>query len=333
MMLPATLRLRMAAAACSLLVLHVADTARAAGVPAGTLIENTATVTYELSGTPISIDTNTTSITVAERIDVVVTRQSPQVLVQPGETDRVILFRVTNTGNGDEVFALAIDSNVAGSDFNPLPAATSIYFDTDASGDLTAGDVAYQPGDNDPDLPPDASVDILLVNDIPAGPANGDIGRTELTAASTTGTGAPGTNLPGQGDDGVDAVIGTSGGIASEVGEYIVADVEISVSKSQLVSDPFGGSEPVPGATISYSITVEVTSAGTASNAFVRDPIPQYTTYSAGTIELNGSPLTDAVDGDAGELDTSGAPAVVVRLGNLAQADGPQVVEFRVTID
>ena len=59
----------------------------------------------------------------------------------------------------------------------------------------------------------------------------------------------------------------------------------------------------------------------------------RFTTYSPETIELNGSPLTDAVDGDAGELDTSGAPTVIVRLGDLEQADGAQVVTFSVTID
>ena len=174
---------------------------------------------------------------------------------------------------------------------------------------------------------------MLLVNDIPTGLANGDIGATALTATAVTGSGAPGTTFAGQGDGGVDAVVGSTGGTGTESGEYIVADVQIAVVKGQLVADPFGGTEPVPGATITYTITVEVTSAGTATNALIRDPIPTFTTYSAETIVLNGGPLTDAVDGDAGELDSSGAPTVVVRLGDLTQADGPQVVEFRVTID
>ena len=316
------------------LLLVSAPIALAAGVPAGTEIRNTATVSYELSGSAVSIDTNTTTLTVAERIDVVVTRQSPQVLVQPGETNTAILFRVTNTGNGNEAFSLAIDSSVAGSDFNPVPAAPSIFFDTDGSGDLNTGDVPYQPGVNDPQLAADASVDVFLVNNIPTGQANGDIGLTELTAASLTATGAPGTSLIGQGDAGAVAVLGLSGGDASETGEYVVANVQITVLKAQSVADPFGGSEPVPGATITYSVTVEVTSAGTATNAFVRDPVPQYTTYSPGTILLNGNPLTDAADGDDGELDSSGAtPEVVVRLGNLEATDGAQVVEFQVTID
>ena len=214
-------------------------------------------MSYEVAGTPVSVDTNTASITVAERIDVVVTRQSPQVLVQPGETNRAILFRVTNTGNGTEAFELAIDSNIVGAEFNPVPATTPIYYDTDGSGDLSAGDTPYTPS-SEQGLAPDASVDVLLVNDIPpTGPVNGDIGITELTATSTTtGVATPGQAFPGQGDSGADAVAGTSGGSAAETGEYLIADVQVSVVKAQAVSDPFGGTEPVPGATVTYTVTV-----------------------------------------------------------------------------
>ena len=52
-----------------------------------------------------------------------------------------------------------------------------------------------------------------------------------------------------------------------------------------------------------------------------------------GSITLNTVVLTDIIDLDAGELDTSGAPTVVVRLGNLIQANGVQTVIFQVTID
>jgi hypothetical protein len=48
---------------------------------------------------------------------------------------------------------------------------------------------------------------------------------------------------------------------------------------------------------------------------------------------LNAVSLTDATDADAGELDTSVTPTVVVRLGDLVQTDGIQTVEFQVTID
>ena len=324
---------RALAGVVSIALLVSGTIASAAGTPVGTLIENTATVTFDVNGTSTQVTTNTTSLTVLERIDVVVTLQSPSTLVTPGETGRALLFTVTNTGNGTETFSLAIDSALGGDDFDPVPAVPAIYFDTDGSGDLTPADQAYVPGGNDPVLAADAAVDIFLVNDIPGGATNGQVGFSELTATSTTGTGAPGSVVGGGGDGGVDAVIGTSGGEAADQGEYVVSDVQVTFAKIQAVADPFGGTEAVPGATITYTITFDVTNGGTATGAVVNDPIPAFTTYVADTITLNGASLTDAIDGDVGEFDTSGVPAIVVRLGDVTQGDGTQTVEFQVTID
>lgn len=307
--------------------------AHAAGTPVGTIIENTATVDFDLVGTPITLQSNTTTITVAERIDVVVTIQSPQTLVAANDTNRALLFTVTNTGNGSETFGLAIESILAGDDFDPTPAATPIYFDTDGSGDFNVGDQAYIPGTNDPVLAADASIDIFLVNDIPGTVVNGDIGLSQLTATSLTGSGAPGTEFSGGGDAGVDAVVGTTGGEDADNGAYLVSDIAISVIKSQVVNDQFGGNQPIPGATVTYTITVEVTSAGTATSATISDPIPIFTTYVPGSITLNAAAISDATNADAGEFDTTGVPTVVVRLGDLTQGDGTQTVIFNVTID
>jgi uncharacterized repeat protein (TIGR01451 family) len=311
----------------------LAGQALAAGTPAGTVIDNVAEVSFDLAGTQITLQSNIASITVVERIDVVVALQSGQVLAAAGDVDRALLFTVTNTGNGTEQFSLAIDSLLAGDDFDPVPAVPPIFFDTDASGDFTAGDVAYAPGSNDPVLPADASVDILLVNDIPGVALNGQLGRSELTASSATGTGNPGDPFPGQGDGGVDAILGTSGGTAAQFGEYLVSDVQMNIVKSIAISDPFGNQDPIPGATLTYTVTIEVVNGGTATTAAFRDAVPAGTSYAAGTITLNTISLTDATDADAGELDTSVTPTVVVRLGDLTQTDGVQTVEFQVTID
>lgn len=304
----------------------------AAGTAVGTVIENTANVSFELAGTPLVAQSNTTVITVAERINVAVTLQSPQTLVSANDAGRELLFTVTNTGNGVESFLLSIDSVIPGDDFDPIPAVPAIYFDTDGSGDLNVGDVAYVAGANDPVLNPDESVNVFLVNDIPAA-ANGEIGRSELTATSNTGTGAAGTVFAGQGDGGVDAVIGLSGGSDSATGEYLVSDVLISVVKTQSVLDPNGGSEPIPGAVLTYTVTVEVVSAGVATASVFNDAIPTFTTYVPSSITLNSVAVSDAIDVDEGELDTNGPPTVIVRLGDLTQADGVQTVVFQVTID
>ena len=304
-----------------------------AGTVAGTIIENTAVVSFDLGGVPATQNSNTVSLTVVERLDVIVTLQSGQVFVAPNGANRSILFALTNTGNGTETFQLTMDSLLAGDDFDPVPTVPPIYFDTDSSGDFSAGDVAYVNGSNDPDLLPDESIDMLIVNDIPGGVVNGNLGRSELTATSATGTGNPGDIFAGQGDGGLDAVVGTTGGESAAVGEYLVADAAVSVLKSVIASDPFGGTEVVPGTTLTYTITVEVTNAGTASASIVSDPVPANTTFVAGSITLNAGSLTDAIDADVGELDSSGAPTVVVRLGDLTQAGGIQTVVFQVTID
>lgn len=311
----------------------ISTPANAAGTAVGTLIENTALVNYEAAGNPQTLTSNTTTITVAERINVTVTLQSAQVLVTPGATGEALLFTVTNTGNGTETFQLAMDSVIAGDEFDPTPAVPEIYFDTDDSGDFNAGDVAYTPGTNDPDLLPDESVSVLIVNNIPVAVAINDTGLSELTATSVTGNGAAGTVYAGQGDGGVNAVLGVTGGEATDTGEYLVSNVLVNVNKSQVVLDPFGGSEPIPGATLTYTITVEVASPGTAAVSVVEDAIPALTTFVPNSITLNGGALTDATDADEGEYDTSGAPAVVVRLGDLTQVSGAQTIVFQVTID
>lgn len=311
----------------------LSDPLWAAGTTAGTLIENTARVDFDVNGTSVTVNSNTVSISVDERIDVVVMPLTTQALVAPGDPDRGLLFRVTNIGNGTELFAFSFDSNLAGDDFNPIPNVPAIYFDTDSSGDFSLGDVAYVPGGNDRLLTPDETVDLLVVNDMPAGISNGQVGRSELSATAATGNGAPGDEFPNQGDGGVDAVLGTSGGIAAATAEYVVADVQLDIIKSVLISDPFGGSEPVPGATLTYTVTIEVTNNGTATNSVFSDPIPANTSYVVSSITLNGGGLTDAAGDDVGEFDTTGVPTVVVRLGDLTQLSGLQTVSFDVVID
>tara|TARA_R110000782_G_scaffold48707_4_gene106462 strand:- start:1432 stop:2427 length:996 start_codon:yes stop_codon:yes gene_type:complete len=330
-MSPAFVRMRRVSTLCLFVLLG--NPAYAAGTAVGTVIENTANITYDLSGTALAIQSNTTSIVVAERINVTTTLQSPQTLVAPNDLNRALLFTVTNTGNGDEAFALAIDSAIGGDDFDPDPAVPAIYFDSNSNGVFDGPDQAYVPGGNEPLLAPDASVNVFIVNDIPGAVSNGQTGRSQLTATSMTGSGPAGTVFAAQGDGGVDAVIGTTTGSAAATGEYLVSDVLISVVKAQLVNDPNGGNQPIPGATITYTITVEVTSAGVATASALRDAIPTFTTFVPGSITLNGGAISDAIDADDGELDSSGAATVVVRLGDLTQADGVQTVVFQVTID
>ncbi len=305
----------------------------AAGAPAGLPIDNTAQVNYTLGAATLTEPSNTVRIVVAEIVDVIVTLQSPAVTVSPGAAAQVLVYRITNTGNGLEPFRLSIDSALGGDDFDPVPATPAIYFDTDGSGTLTPADAPYTPGSNDPALAADAFTTVLVSNAIPAPLANGNRGFSLLRAASLTGTGAPGTVFAGQGTAGTDAVAGNSGGDGDATGTYLVSDLRLTAVKSAIVLDPSGSARPVPLARITYQVVVTPTGSGAATAVVFTDPIPANTTYVPASLQLNGTPLTDAADADGGSLETAPTRAVRVALGTLTQASGPQTVTFAVTID
>jgi uncharacterized repeat protein (TIGR01451 family) len=311
----------------------VADPAYAVGVAAGTSINNTAEVSYSVGSVNSTATSNTVSVTVAEILDVVVTVQTPTVAVSPSATQQVLRYRVTNTGNGPETFRLVMNNVIAGDNFDPVAASPSIYLDSDASGTFNAGDAPYVVGTNDPALSADGFVTVFVVNDIPAAVVDGNVGRSSLTADARTGTGTPGTTFAGQGVGGTDAVVGTTEADSIGTGEYVVAGVTVAVNKSQAVVDQFGGTRPVPGARINYTVVVSATGTGSATSAVFSDNIPANTTYVAGTLRLNSVALSDGADLDAGAFETTPAARVRVNLGTLTQAGGAQTIQFAVTIN
>lgn len=314
-----------------------ANNAIAAGVAAGTPINNTATVDYTVGTVTSTASSNTVQVIVAEILDVNVTPPAAQTPVAPGTTGQVLRFRVDNLGNGAEAFLLVANNAVTGDNFDPVAASPAIYLDT-GGGPTTAGifdatDVPYVPGSNDPNLAADGFVYIYLVNNIPTTVADGNVGRSTLRASARTGTGAAGTVFAGQGAAGTDAVVGNTTASDIDQGEYLVQGVTVTATKSQAVVDQFGGTHPLPGARINYTIVVNAVGTGTAATAVFADNIPAGTQYVAGTLTLNGGALTDTADGDFGAYETTPQPRVRVQLGNLTQSSGTQTIQFAVLIN
>jgi uncharacterized repeat protein (TIGR01451 family) len=319
-------------AAVSLTLGLASNQASAVGVQAGQSITNTATVDYTVGTVTSTSSSNTTTLVVAEILNVTVTAQTPSVPVSPGQTAQAIRYRVDNTGNGPEAFHLVLNSNVTGDNFDPVAASPSIYLDN-GDGVFGAGDVPYVAGSNDPQLNPDAFAIVFVVHNIPTSVTDNQTGRVTLSASARTGTGAPGTVFAGQGVAGTDAVVGTTGATATTLADYLVQAVTVTANKTQVVLDQFGGNRPVPGAKITYTVKVDAVGSGTATGMVFSDVIPPNTTYVAGTLKLNGTALTDGVDADAGEFDTAPNNHVHVTLGNLTQAGGTQTIDFAVTIN
>jgi uncharacterized repeat protein (TIGR01451 family) len=306
------------------------DRAEAAGTAAGTTISNTATATYnDPGGNPQTTNSNTVDILVDELLDVTVVSADPgDVATNPGSTNQVLSFTVTNTGNGSEAFSLTPSGTLGGDQFDP--STTSVVLDSNGNGVYDAGvDTVYTAGSNDPVLAPDASIRVFVLSTIPGGAADGDRGLANLTAAATTGTGAPGSSFAGQGQGGGDAVVGSTGADGVDDGAYVIQNATVALTKSAVVADPFGGSESVPGAIVTYTLVATVTGSASLSNLVIGDAIPANTTYQTGSITLQAGAITDATDADAGEFTGS---AVNVRLGTVAGGN-TRTVTFRVRIN
>jgi uncharacterized repeat protein (TIGR01451 family) len=305
----------------------------AVGTPTGTDITNQATASYNVGPTNFVENSNVTTTTVAELLDVsTVWQDAAPVTVNPGDTVQITTFLVTNIGNGNDTYTLEGLSTLPGDDFNPT--LNDLYFDTNGNGIYDPGvDAQYLQGVNDPSLDADESIIVFSSNNIPTGVIDGDLGFTQLNAITSLGAGAPGTIYPGQGDFGTDAVLGNSGGDDSDIGIYVVSNVVMGIVKSVIITDPFGTNEPIPGAVLAYSIVVTATGSGTAENVVITDPLPLNTTYNPGTLTLNSTPLTDIVDGDAGDVGGTTPNTVTVNLGDLAAPAPIQTITFDVTID
>lgn len=315
----------------------MASEAGAVGVPAGTQIQNQASASYDIGTTPFVTTSGTNIVTVDEIVDVQVTLQSGVVPVGSPSSNQLLTYLVTNTGNGTETFELVVNDTLGGDNFDPV--FSSIWLD-DGDGVFNSGlDTPYVLNSNDPPLdsndPANNSIRVFVLNDIPTGLTDGNTGLSRLTATSVDmGAQAPGFTDPGAGDNGTNAVAGTSGGQGQDDGSYIVAAVAVTLDKiSTVVPHAVFGTQPVPGATIRYQITVSVTGGGTAQNLVITDPIPTGAIYENATLRLNGGGLSDADDADEGDFGISLANGITVDLGAVAGGAPDNVITFDVMID
>jgi uncharacterized repeat protein (TIGR01451 family) len=104
----------------------------------------------------------------------------------------------------------------------------------------------------------------------------------------------------------------------------------VSLSKSVTLADPYGGSSAVPGSMARFTITATVSGSGSVAGLVVTDAIPAGTTYAPGSLALDGNPLTDAADADAGT--GNDAQGIRVELGTVAGGT-VHTITFDVAID
>lgn len=341
-----------------------ATPAFATGTTAGTNIDNTARVDYQVGGVQQNfINSNLNRIVVDRRIDLVVAEVANLTTqVAPGSSAQVTTFTVRNTSNAPLDLGLAVTQQTGGTAThggtdNFDVAAPSTFVDTNGNGTYDAGtDAAATFLD---ELAADTQRTVFVVANIPLGRANGDVADVTLTAqafeAGTAATqGALVTQTAGANTAGVDTVFADAAGVTvgdvasdgrhSDDDDYTVSAPVLTVTKqSRIISDPINNTtnpKAIPGALVEYCIVVANAATGAAATTVnIGDPLPTQTTYETafgifqnGT--YTGTPDTGTcnLDGTAGGTFTAATSTVSGTLGTLA-AGATRTLYFRVRIN
>lgn len=303
-----------------------------AATVAGTAISNVATVTYSIEGASAEPITSAPAIfRVDEFIALTLTWQDgAPVSVNSPDSNDPLRFELVNAGNGNETFTLSRDNAPAVADsYDPVSSATPLFVESNGIPGLQTGTGGDTPYAGSLTLDAEQSALLYVVSDTPASQPNGSTGQAALTAASATpgaAGAAPGTVLPGAGDDGVTAVVGQSRAMATANGTYLVSGLSASVVKTASIA---GGGDAAPGKTLVYAITVSLSGTGTAGNLVITDPLPAELTYVPNSLTVDAVSRTDAADADNAQFS---ANTVSVNFGNTA-APITHVIRFSATVN
>ena len=321
-----TASIRIAAASLALVTLLSAGTAHATGVAAGSLIKNTASASYDTGGATSSVDSNTVTVTVDEVLDVAVVSQDAAP-VPVSSSASVLEFLVTNTGNGPEAYKLTTNPIVTGNQFTAT--VVGIAIDTNKNGTYDEGiDQILGAAEASPSIAADKALTVFVL--VQSGNApNGQTSQVNLLAQAVTGTGSPGTAFMGKGQGGGDAVVGATGADDDDNGALIARLATVSLAKTATVLDQYGGSQAIPGATITYSLVATIGGSGTIDDLRISDIIPANTAYKLSSLTLDGTILSDAEDADAGKGSAAGIDVLI----GTSSGGSTHTVTFAVTVN
>jgi uncharacterized repeat protein (TIGR01451 family) len=336
--------------------------ASAAGTPAGTTISNFATITYNDAVGTYTRNSTISTFVVDDRVSFTLTSTDAANSTITASGRAYMTYILANSGNAPHDFTLS--SAVSGSP--TLTPASGPLFYADAAGtiplptDPNAGGLPYISS-----LAPDTSITVYLFITAPAAVADGqsinyvvaaeawqsgNLGavnppvRSSIRAAADAAiikSVAPLTTYVVLADgfgnggdanrDGLYATIATDGS-GTPIG-FLVQSATLTTIKSVTVTDPNGTVLPVPGATLHYTLSITATGSGTALGTVITDPVPANTTYVAGTLRLNGTLLSDTLDGDDGDVGFTVPGSLTINLGDLTSASPVQTITFDVKIN
>jgi len=352
----------------SVISLLTAEAAFAAGTAAGTNVQNTFTLDYDVGGVgQPQIDTgpggsNTpTEFTVDRLVDLTVASNG-NTNVAPGALDQDLQFQLTNNGNDTQAYNFAL-VNEAGDDFDTTGLNITYYVDDgdgifEPGGDDGAG-TAYTPGSGAAtvDIAADGIVWVVVDGDIPAAQVDTEQSDVSLVADTLEPGGSPGAEviadvggntLTGVAENVLADGTGTANELANQgdhsaTGSYIVESPDLTATKAVTVFTEDGsgcatipgtpGGAPqysIPGACVEYVITVDNNGATAAATAIaISDILADELQFI--TAQQAGFTGASLVTPPTSTLCNAGACTVALTGGTLA-ASGQGTVTIRALV-
>lgn len=304
--------------------------AHAAGTIAGTNIDNNATVSFSVGGSPVqSVPSNTARFVVDRKVNLAVAEVGgTPTLVSLGAADQVTTFTVTNLTNAVQDFRLETDQQsvsipLLGTDNFDV---TSLRAFVDANNNGVY-DVNVDTADFIDELAPDASATVFIVANVPNTPG-ASTAFVSLNAVAAAG-GTPNTRgadlvatslLTPDNALTVDVVFADDTGLLDQprngaqraFDSYRIATASVSMTKtSRVVSDPINllvNPRAIPGATLEYCLTVTNAGPGTVTGVSITDSIPANTSYQPNSLTVGGLGVGGVcvLNGTAEDDDTTG---------------------------
>src|SRR5947199_411467 len=260
--------------------LLAAPALEAQGTQAGTQFSNWATLTFTSAGTGYAVASDTVAILGGQVAGV--SLQPPRVESCAPGTAGVFAHTLTNTGNGPDSFPAAAASA------RGWP--VTLYRDWNRDGLLDAGDSLLT---GPVPLGYGAAASLIAQVAVPAGTSPGVSDTVTVTATSRF---MPAVN--------------------SSVGDRL--DVSASGAVTIGLTKQVDRLTAVAADVLTYTLVYAASGSGTDSSVTLADTMPAGSSYVAGSMRWNGTPLTDATGDDAGSFVAAGNGVVVVTVGSVA---------------
>ena len=244
--------------------------------PAGTDINNRATVTYEdANGNSYSAQSNESSVTVAE-VYAATLEDDGTKYGAPGET---VYFShtLTNTGNAQDTFSLAAGSGTT----IPVGApAYSVYYDVNGNGLPDSGEQVV----TSLTLNANQIANLVVAVPVPAAATNGSTVESTLHVLSSGGGAGTVKDIGANSDVGSYDADGDSTPDGNDTNHQVV---NVTTGPVLQLNKTASVSEAAAGDFITYTLQMTNTGGSPASDVIIADPIPAGTTFDA-IVSVNG---------------------------------------------